>query len=126
MEKAPDSMLENMIGDAYDGDGRRDEALEHYRRSCDLEPHFDLCHYNIGAILFSRYEAAEALRHFRLAGLYTIRANIALQSLIGSGRALMDLGDLAGAERQFSYALTINPGNVEVQRLLDQVRAAGR
>jgi hypothetical protein len=126
VEKAPDSMLENMIGDAYDADGRRDEALEHYRRSCELEPQFDLCHYNIGAILFSRYEAAEALQHFRLAGLYTTRANIALQSLIGSGRALMDLGDLAGAERQFSYALSIDPGNIEVQRLFSEVRAASR
>jgi tetratricopeptide (TPR) repeat protein len=121
--RSPDSMLEDMIGDAYIADGRTDEALEHYRRSCALEPHFDLCNYNIGAIMFTRYNATEALTHFQIAGRYTTHANIALQSLVGSGRALMNLGDPAGAERQFSYALSIDPENSEAKRMISQIRA---
>lgn len=59
-------MLEDMIADALVADHQIDAALAHYQLACELEPHFDLCHYNIAEILFSRYDTRSALEHYRL------------------------------------------------------------
>ncbi|HEU5399931.1 MAG TPA: hypothetical protein VFU86_01165 [Terriglobales bacterium] len=123
VEKAPDSMLEDMIADALVADHQIDEAFAHYRKSCELDPQFDLCHYNMAEILFSRYAVSAALEHYQLAGRYTKSPQMALNCLVNSGEALLDLGDLDSAERQLSYALSLDPQNPGANRLMAQVNA---
>lgn len=123
VDQTPDSMMEDMIADALVADHKIDAALAHYQRACELEPHFDLCHYNIAEILFSRYDARSALEHYEIAGRYTRNRQVALNCLVHSGEALLDLGDVDSAERQLSYALTLDPQNPEANRLMAQLNA---
>ncbi len=123
IEQAPDSMLEDMIADSLVADHQIDAAFAHYRKSCELDPNFDLCHYNMAEILFSRYAVREALDQYQLAGRYTRSRQIALNCLINSGEALLDLGEVEAAERQLSYALSIDPANPGANRLMAQVNA---
>jgi tetratricopeptide (TPR) repeat protein len=123
VERAPDAMIEHMIADALVAAGQIDEALAHYQRSCDLEPGFDLCHFNIAEILFSRYQVRGALEHYQLAGKHTASKLLALRCLIGSGEALLSLGDLEGAERELIYALRIDPASSAARQLLNLVYA---
>jgi tetratricopeptide (TPR) repeat protein len=48
----------------------RDKAIERYRAAADLEPRFGLAHYNLGTLLYNRYEVTsnrEAVHHFTAA-----------------------------------------------------------
>ncbi|HWR15782.1 MAG TPA: tetratricopeptide repeat protein [Terriglobales bacterium] len=123
VEKTPEPMIENLLADALLVSNRMDEAFEHYKRSCELNEKQDLCHFNMAEILFVRYDVQGALQHYLLAGTYTKDANIALHCLLGSGEAMLRLGDVAGAQRQYGYALSIDPSNETARRALMQIRA---
>ncbi|MGE5113190.1 MAG: tetratricopeptide repeat protein [Acidobacteriaceae bacterium] len=123
VSKAPDSYLEDMIADALVADGKIDAALQHYQRSCKLDPSFDLCHYNIAEILFSRYNIRAALEHYQLAGKYATNRTMVLNCLVNSGEALIDLGEFNAAEQQLTYALSMDPGNGRAHQLLSQIYA---
>ncbi len=123
VEKAPDPMIETIIADHLIARGETDPALQHYVRACELDPRFDLCHFNIAEILFSRYDARSALEHYQLAGRYTANPALALRCLVGSAEALASLGELELAEQQLANALAMQPDNVEARQLLEQVRA---
>jgi protein O-mannosyl-transferase len=115
---APHYMIEHLIGDSLVDEKRIDEALERYERSCELNPAFDLCHYNIAEIKFSRYDVRGALEEYQLAGSHTENRALAVNVLVNSADALIQLGDLNGAQSQLSNALALDPGNERARRML--------
>jgi tetratricopeptide (TPR) repeat protein len=60
---APDVHL--LLADSQMQLGRADDAIGHYRRSIELDPHNAAAHGNLGAALASRREFSEAEKHLR-------------------------------------------------------------
>jgi protein O-mannosyl-transferase len=118
---APHYMIEDLIGDSLIAENRVDEALQRYERSCQLNPVFDLCHYNIAEIRFTRYNVRGAIEEYQLAGQYTQNRAIAVNSLVNSADALMQLGDANTAQSQLSNALALDPGNERARRMLAMI-----
>ena len=56
---------ENNLGFSLDMEGRKDEAIAHYRASIGIKPDFPVARNNLGAILAAQGEFAEAAVHFR-------------------------------------------------------------
>jgi tetratricopeptide (TPR) repeat protein len=123
MEKTPDATIEDKLGDSLMSAGRVDEALIHFQRSCELEPYFDACNFNLAEILFARYDARAALEHYQTALEHTQDESLAIRCLINSGEAMLSLGDLNGAQLQLSHALRLDPGNQNARQLLERVNA---
>ncbi|MGD0470680.1 MAG: tetratricopeptide repeat protein [Terriglobales bacterium] len=107
----PNYMIEESLADAMLYVGRYDEAFQHYREACVLQPNDALCHYNMAEILFNRHQLQDALEQYQLAGDLTDRKDVALSCLIHSGEILLDLGDSETAEMKFAAALQIDPNN---------------
>lgn len=114
----PHYMMEHLIGDSLIAEKRIEEALEHYERSCELNPTFDLCHYNIAEIVFTRYDVRRALDEYELAGRYTRSRAIAVNSLVNSAEALLDLGDRNSAQTRLANALALDPGNERAREMM--------
>lgn len=117
----PDPNLEDLYGNALLVDDRVDEALEHYRESCVLEPTNPYCHYWIAQILFRRYQLREAIQECRVAFPLSDRSHMALTCLNDSAKAWIELGEYAEAEKAVARALAIDPNNPAALRLRDQI-----
>jgi hypothetical protein len=120
----PDPLIENALADSLGAAGRTDEALQHYRLSCELYPGNPFCHFSIARILFDRKEYSEAIAEChtvaRLA--YGREPQLAIGCLNKSGAVMMDLGAFDGAERDFTAALMLDPGNQTARSLLEETR----
>jgi tetratricopeptide (TPR) repeat protein len=121
----PHPWLEQLFANALFSAGRVDEALQHYRLSCELGPRNELCHYSIAEILFSRRELHPAIEEYRLALMFTRDQNIALSCLLKSGEALAELGEFDAAEQAVRHALQIDGTNTRAQSLLEQMVSQG-
>jgi len=117
----PDMWLEQLYGNALFSAGRIDEALEHYRESCAIQPHTEYCHYNIGHIYSGRGQFRDALREYDLALRYTTNPQMALLCLTESAEDELQLGDYAAAERSIAHALSIDPSNAAALQVLDEL-----
>jgi hypothetical protein len=122
VEKAPNAIILVKLGDSLLAEGRTDEALTAFQRSCQETPTFDACHFNIGGILFTRNDMSGALRQFQIALKVTNNREVAVNSLVASGASLMFLGEFEEAEKQLDYALRLAPENQPAQRLMEFVR----
>jgi len=118
---APDMWLEQLYGNALFSAGRTDEALQHYRESCAIQPRTEYCHYNIAHILAGRGQLIEAVPEYQLALQYTANRDMALLCLDESGEALLRLRDYDGAQRGVAQALAIDPTDATALRLREQI-----
>jgi len=107
----PDYLIEECLADAMLDVQRYDDAFQHFREACVLQPNDALCHYNMAEILFHRHQLQDALEQYQLAGNLTDRKDLALSRLVHSGEILLDLGDYETAEMKFAAALQIDPNN---------------
>ena len=117
----PDMWLEQLYGNALLSSGRVDEALEHYRESCAIEPRTEYCHYAIANILSRRRQYRAALQEYQLAIKFTANRNIALRCFNESSAALVQLGEYDAARRSIAAALSIDPGDATATRLREQI-----
>jgi protein O-mannosyl-transferase len=117
----PDFWLEDLYANALFSSGRIDEALQHYRESCAIEPRTEDCHYNIAHILSSRHQFREAIPEYKLALRFTANRGIALACLNESGEALLQLGEYDAAQQSFAKVLTVDPANATALRLQEQL-----
>ena len=119
-----DASIEEDLADAFMSAGRVDDAFQHYRKSCELNPKSAECHYNMAEILYHNYRLQEALEQYRLAGIYSRTASLEISCLINAGEILMTLGYPQNASAAVFEALKRDPGNVAAlslrQRLLSQ------
>jgi len=98
---------------------RLPESEAAYRRAIALDPENQVAHHNLGALLsqMERPEAALAA----LKGAHELGRD-SYELAFNQGRALLDLNDLAGAEREFDRAVALQPLNMEGQLQLARVR----
>jgi len=95
--------------------GKRDEAEEVYRHQLDLFNDLAETHLVWGRMLLERNRFAEALAAFRKSASMK-RYNE--HARFGEGRALMGLGDWAGAAAAFEAAIALEPRMPEVHEWL--------
>jgi len=108
-----------VLGIALTSLQRLAESEGAYRRAIALDPQNRVAHHNLGALL-SQMERPEAA----LAALESARelGRDSYELAFNQGRALLDLNDLAGAEREFDRAVGMQPLNTEGQLQLARVR----
>lgn len=117
----PDMWLEQLYGNALFSAGHPDEALQHYRESCAIQPRTEYCHYNIAHILLGRAQFQDALREYQLALQFTANRDMALLCLTEAGDAQFQLGDYNAAQRYAAQALTIDPDNQAALALREEI-----
>ena len=113
----PNFWLEDLYANALASSGRVDEALQHYKESCALEPRTEHCHYSIARIMLGRRQFRDAIPEYRLALKFTANPEIAVLCLNESGEALLQLGEYDAARNSFAEALAIDPKNATALRL---------
>ena len=117
----PDMWLEQLYGNALFSAGRTDQALQHYRESCAIQPRTEYCHYNIAHILLGRGQFQEALGEYQLALRFTANREMALLCLTEAGDAQLRIGDYSGAQRSAAQALTIDPNSQAALALREEI-----
>jgi len=121
---AADKVSEGAFGTELLQAGRVDDALVHFQRSCELDPTFDGCHFNIGLImLYSRSDYRAASMQFMLAAQYASSDQLEVASLVDWGRASLGLGNIEDAENVLATAVKIDSGNAAARQLLTEARS---
>jgi len=107
----PDFLIEGALSDGLRTAGRTDEALEHSRIACALEPSDPGCHYQIAHTLFDKNEFDQAIAECHTVARLTRAQTIPLSvsCLVKSGAVLMDLGQFDAAGKEFESALAFDP-----------------
>jgi Tfp pilus assembly protein PilF len=62
---APSSLGHYNLGLVLEGQGRWDQAIDHYRAALSIKPNFPEAHYNWGVILSRQGRINEAIEHYR-------------------------------------------------------------
>ncbi len=117
----PHMWLEQLYANSLLSAGRVDEALQHYRESCALEPRIQYCHYEIAHILSARGQFQDAIREYQLALTFSSNPQMELLSLIESGEAQLRLGEYEAAQNSLAQALSIDPANATALRLRELI-----
>lgn len=117
----PDPNLEQLYATGLLSAGRVDEALLHYKESCELQPRGDRCHYSIGQILFDRHEYRDAFTEYQVALSVTANKGMALHCINRSAESLLRLGNYAAAQQSNANALTLDPANPTALQLREQL-----
>ncbi|HTT22419.1 MAG TPA: tetratricopeptide repeat protein [Candidatus Sulfotelmatobacter sp.] len=117
----PDMWLEQLYGNALFSAGQIDQALEHYQRSCVIQPRTEYCHYNIAHIFSGRGQFRDAIREYDLALRYTANREMAILCLTEKADTQLQIGDYPGAETSVAQALAIDPANAAAQQLRQQI-----
>jgi arylsulfatase A-like enzyme/Tfp pilus assembly protein PilF len=107
LEKKPGLALAHFdLGLAYEGQGQIDKAIESYEKELTTNPKAYRAAFNAAKLLQKVGRGPEAIAHFRKA--------VEIDPSFGTGqlflaKALLDTGDLAGAERWARSGLTNQP-----------------
>jgi protein O-mannosyl-transferase len=110
LEQTPgEPQLLNLMGYAYQKEGRLDEAENSYRKALEKSPGFSDAHNNLGMVLKLQGRFDEAAEHYRKALI--VEPNNAIIHF-NLGNTLQSLGKLDEAVSQFQEALKIRPGHV--------------
>jgi tetratricopeptide (TPR) repeat protein len=91
-------------------EGKKDEALEHFRKALALNPCRALSRVDIGEILRQKGQYKEALVHLRLA-LETDRrkSDVSSQAYNITGNTLCDMGKVGDSIEEYSSSMEIHP-----------------
>ncbi len=101
------------LGNALEGLGLIDEAMQRYRQALDLEPDDARANYNLANCLFERKQLAEAVNHFQRA-LESAPPAFATQTRNNLAVALAQLGRANEAAGHFRKVLASEPDNAKV------------
>lgn len=117
------------IGNELVARDRIEEGIHHYREATRLHAGNALANHNLGAVLASQGDLAQAQEHFERALEITpsypqARANLArVHNDLGLG--YLEAGDVERAVASFEDALRIDPSLAEARRNLDRAEAEG-
>ena len=112
----PDSWLaHNNLGNDLFERGQVDEAMTHYKRAVDIEPHYATAHYNLGGVLRQKGQPDEAIAQFRKALEIQPLYSMAHYNL---GEVLRQKGEVDEAIAHYQRALEIHPDYAEAHNSL--------
>jgi len=92
--------------------GRREAALQSYRRALEADAGFVQAHNNLANLLAAMGRRREALNHYRRALRIDPGSAVTHTNL---GLTLVELGDRAAAETSFRQAIFVNPDYAEAR-----------
>lgn len=119
LETFPEEIaLFNILGAAYAGLGRHDDAVESFRRAIAVDANVAEAHFNHGLALKNRGDLAEAIANYRRA--IDIRPEYP-EAFYNLGIAQKAIGDATGAIDSYRQAIRINPGYVKALHNLGNV-----
>jgi tetratricopeptide (TPR) repeat protein len=104
----PNCLMERALGEALYGQGRIDEALDHLKRSVQIQP-TDTAFFEIGTIKLLQKNLDEAKFYFEQALLYPGEAATLAQVHNSLAVIEMQQGSLADAEQHFRESIALDP-----------------
>jgi tetratricopeptide (TPR) repeat protein len=111
----------NDLGYVLAAQGRTAEAIEHYQKAVEINPHFAEAHNNLGILLAKQGRTTEAIEHYQRA----MEANPSLAEAHNNlGKLLAKQGRTAEAIGQFQKALEVEPDNTKVHYNLANIFTA--
>jgi len=118
----PNYWLEDLYGKMLENHGRKDDALERYRRSCELEPKHAECHYNMARLLFEKNEYRQAIAECDTLGrlAYRQQPGMVIACWNKSAAVVMSLGAPDAAERYANASLSLNPNDATARQLREE------
>jgi tetratricopeptide (TPR) repeat protein len=111
-------MAYNNLGVVLLQKGQVDEAIIHYQKALEINPHYADAHFNLGAILFQNGQVDAAAIHFKEA-LEINPDDVDAQNNLGL--ALLQKGQVDEAIDHFKKALEINPNDADVNSNLGDI-----
>jgi len=116
LAKTPSAwMAHDNLGLALQGEGRLEEAAEHYREATRLRPTYPEALYNLGNVLATEGRLAEAEAQYERALALDDGFAAAHNNL---GNVLVMEGKVEEGKRHYRRALEINPGYAAARRNL--------
>jgi len=103
------------LGNEYYSQNNLDKAEEQYREAIKINPSCGPAHYSLGVISLEEKDYQNAITYFYNA-IKNDCSNV--KAYIGLGKAYRAQGNSEEAEKSFSKALELDPGNSEVEALL--------
>jgi tetratricopeptide (TPR) repeat protein len=120
-ELNPNSVdVQRLLGRAYSGQGKTDEAVEAYRRAIALDEHDAWSMNNLGSLLLDQKHADEALPLLAKAVMLRNDVPVFHNNL---GMALEHTGRFKAAATAYSGAVTADPGYLKARQNLARVEA---
>ncbi len=113
-------MAHNNLGKPLAARGRRDEAMDHYRKALELKPDSELIHNNLGNALADRGQVDSAIVHYQKA--LEIQPDYA-EAHKNLGNALARRGQVDSAIVHYQKALEIQPDFAEAHNNLGNALA---
>ncbi len=95
-------VVEQVLGNAFDADSQRVEAIRHLRRAVELDSNYLRSRINLGLVLAREGQIDEAIRQFRRV---LDRQPMNQDALVGLGLAVQGQGGLEEAEALFRRAV---------------------
>jgi tetratricopeptide (TPR) repeat protein len=115
LDRKPDEIVYDSIGEILASQGKSEQAIENYHRALKLNPKFVTAKLNLAKVLFNAKRYEEAARE--LQGVVAIDpGNFATYAIDASFQ--LRIGDFAGAEQNCRIAIARNPRSVEAWNYL--------
>jgi tetratricopeptide (TPR) repeat protein len=108
------------LGDALAAQGKRDEAIPHFKQAIQLKPDYAAAYYNLGNALASQGELAEAIQYYQQA--LQLRPD-SYEAHYNLGNALAGQGKLAEAIQHYEQALQLHPDYADAHNNLGNALA---
>ncbi|HXJ78255.1 MAG TPA: tetratricopeptide repeat protein [Candidatus Methylomirabilis sp.] len=102
----------NYLANAYDEQGKIDDAIESARAALAIDPTNGVAHYNLGTFYLKKRRIDEAIRHYQDAVKTYPRY---INARVNLGNALVMKGRLPDAAEQYDEALKIDPAENRVR-----------
>jgi len=106
------SIIENDLAKLYLNEGRFSEALPHAQRAVELNPSYELAHYNLGGAYLALGRTAEALAQFEIQVKLDPTDSVAQRNF---GKTLLDNGLAQDALGPLQAAVRLSPNAVDAR-----------
>ncbi len=109
------------LGQVYSKLGKRSEAEQQYLEALRLNPNFDLAYPQLAGLYFETGHYPESLKFIELVlQKYPNKAEF----LVAKGQILWAMGKTVEAKQVWQQVIAKNPGNQELQKLIQQLLQA--
>lgn len=104
-------IAEDSLGGALAGQGRVEEAIQHFRAAAEINPRDPFSHLNTGTYELQHGNLQAAIEHYQAVVRYTTSPALLTSAHAYMGTAYRKLGEAAPARENFQAALQLQPAN---------------